>query len=73
VTDLLIRGLTAASVRRIDEEARRCRLSRTEFLRRDLTRRFGAEESEVTSEDWDRFDADFADLADPAVMDAAWQ
>lgn len=72
--NVLIRGLSDHAVERIDAEASDLGLSRNEFLRRKL------EEAEVphpevtvTAADWSRSAEVFGDLADPAVMDAAWR
>lgn len=74
MTNVLIRGLSDAALERIDAEAAALGLSRNEFLRRRLE---GAASSpagaRVTVDDWNRSAAAFGDLADPAVMDAAWR
>lgn len=73
MADVLIRKLSDAAVERLDTEAAALGLSRNEFLRRKLEAgtppRSGAT---ITADDWNRSAATFEDLADPAVMDAAW-
>ena len=49
-------------------------LSRNEYLRRKFEEGISATgERTVSAEDWQRSAEVFADLADPAVMDAAWR
>lgn len=74
MTNVLIRGLSAAAVARIDAEAAALGLSRNEFLRRRLEKEASAPVvATVTADDWTRSAATFGDLADPGVMDAAWR
>lgn len=74
MTNVLIRGLSDAAVERIDAEAAALGLSRNEFLRRRLEGVSSAPAGvTVTADDWSRSAAAFGDLADPAVMDAAWR
>ncbi len=74
MANILIRGVSEDAVERIDAEAASLGLSRNEFLRRRLegVARPSAGAT-ITSADWDRSAAAFADLADPAVMEAAWR
>lgn len=65
MNDVLVRGLSDAAIERIDAEAASLGLSRNEFLRRRL--------EGTAAEDWARSVETFGDLADQAVMDAAWQ
>ena len=59
---------------RIDAEAAALGLSRNEFLRRRLEQDVSTPAAaKVTADDWSRSAAAFGDLADPDVMDAAWQ
>jgi hypothetical protein len=73
--DVLIRGLSAAAVTRIDTEAASHGLSRNEYLRR----RFEAERSpspaqdRLTIEDLRRAAGAAQDLDNPQVMEAAWR
>ena len=72
--NILIRDLSQAAVDRIDAGAAGLGLSRNEYLRRKLEEGTAlAGERAVTAEDWQRSAEAFADLADPAVMDAAWR
>jgi len=72
--NILIRDLSQEAVDRIDTAATNLGLSRNEYLRRrfeeDIT---PSPEQTVSAEDWQRSAQVFADLADPAVMDAAWR
>jgi hypothetical protein len=72
--NILIRDLSQEALDRIDTAAANLGLSRNEYLRRKLeegTSPVG--ERAVTAEDWQRSAEVFADLADPAVMEAAWR
>jgi len=72
--NILIRDLSQEAVDRIDAAAADLGLSRNEYLRRKLEEGDGPSGArEVTAEDWQRSAEVFADLADPAVMDAAWR
>lgn len=74
MANVLIRGLSDAAIQRIDGEAAALGLSRNEFLRRKLEGRTPPPAgATITAEDWERSAATFGDLADPAVMDAAWR
>ena len=74
MTNVLIRGLSEAAVKRIDAEAAMLGLSRNEFLRRRLEQEASTPVAvTVTADDWNRSAAAFGDLADPVVMDAAWR
>ena len=73
--NILIRDLSQEAVERIDAAAANLGLSRNEYLRRKLEENTGpaAGGRTVTAEDWQRSAEVFADLADPAIMDAAWR
>jgi hypothetical protein len=73
VADVLIRDLPDAIVAGLDEQARQAGLSRTEYLRRMLTREAGRGTAAVRVEDLARFAETFADLGDDTVMDDAWR
>lgn len=75
MTDVLIRGLSDATVERIDAEASELGLSRNEFLRRKLEGSAVAAKAQatLTDADWARSSMTFGDLADADVMDAAWR
>lgn len=71
---MLVRGLTAQAIERIDAAAAAVGLSRNEYLRR----KFEAEVSptvvvEVTMRDLRRATAAASDLLDPDVMESAWR
>ncbi|GAA1092806.1 hypothetical protein GCM10009648_35070 [Tsukamurella spumae] len=72
--NVLIRGLSAAAVERIDEDAAALGLSRNEYLRRRFEDGLPMQSDvAVSAEDWARSADAFVDLADPDVMDAAWR
>jgi hypothetical protein len=72
--NILIRGLSQEAVDRIDAAAAGLGLSRNEYLRRKVEEGISATgERTVTAEDWQRSAEVFADLAGPAVMEAAWR
>jgi hypothetical protein len=48
-------------------------LSRTEYIRRRLAQDARTARTTVTRDDWRRFADTYGDLADPAVMDRAWE
>ncbi|MPY91982.1 MAG: ribbon-helix-helix protein, CopG family [Acidimicrobiia bacterium] len=70
MADILIRDVPEHVVAALDERARKLGLSRSEFLRRQLSAE--AQRTAVTVEDLAGFAETFADLADPAVMGGAW-
>jgi hypothetical protein len=73
MADVLIRGLSAQAVARIDEEAAAQGLSRNEYLRRAFDRDLPADrERVVTLEDLRRASDAARDLLDEAVMRDAW-
>jgi plasmid stability protein len=72
VADILIRDLPDDVVAAIDARARRVGLSRTEYIRRALSRERDDGASEVSVEDMVAFAEAFADLGDPEVMRQAW-
>ena len=72
MTDILIRDVPDEVLAAIDANARRAGLSRTEYIRRALSRERGDAAPEVRVEDLVRFADTFADLADPEVMRGAW-
>jgi hypothetical protein len=72
--DVLIRGLSAAAIERIDAEAEALGLSRNEYLRRRFeTSAPKPAESRISMKDLRRATRAARDLADPDVMDAAWR
>ena len=74
MADVIIRGLSEIAIER-NAEACSLGLSRNEFLRRRLEGGAVAPAVgvSVTAEDWSRSAAAFEDLADPHVMESAWQ
>lgn len=70
--DILIRGLSAAAVQRIDAEAAAAGLSRSEYLRRRLEPA-PEEHVPVEASDLRRAAAASRGLLDPDVMSAAWR
>lgn len=74
MANVLIRGVSDAALERLDSEAAAQGLSRNEYLRRKLeVDTTPAARGTLTAKDWARSAATFADLADPDVMDTAWQ
>lgn len=71
--DILIRDVPDDVVAAIDAKAQRAGLSRTEYLRRALSRERGADPGDVTVGDLARFAETFADLDDAKVMGQAWR
>jgi hypothetical protein len=72
VPDVLIRDIPAEDLARIDAQAARLKLSRTEYLRRRLHQEASRPSTPVTMGDLQRFAARFSDLDDPEVMRQAW-
>jgi plasmid stability protein len=72
VADILIRNLPDDVVAAIDTKARRAGLSRSEYIRRALSRERGDTEGQTSIEDLAAFADDFGDLDDPDVMRHAW-
>lgn len=72
--NILVRDLSQEAVDRIDAAAANLGLSRNEYLRRKFEESsVPTSERVITAEDWQRSAEVFADLADPAVMGAAWR
>ena len=70
--DILIRDVPADVIAVLDAKAARLGLSRTEYLRRRLVEDASGQ-AETTAAELRVFGDEFADLADPTVMDAAWR
>ena len=70
--DVLIRDLPDDVLAAIDAKARRVGLSRTEYIRRALSRERDSATDEVSVKDLIVFADAFADLADASVMRQAW-
>lgn len=73
MTDLLVRDVPDDVLAPIDAKAQRLGLSRTEYLRRALTRERATSARAVTVADLSRAAETFADLSDAEVMRRAWQ
>lgn len=71
MTDVLIRDVPDDVVAAIDERARQLGISRTEYLRRALTRERRAAVP-VTVADLEAFGDRFGDIGDPDVIADAW-
>jgi hypothetical protein len=73
MSDVLIRGVPEADLRRIDAEAERLGLSRNAYLRREVHRIARHRTvGEATPEDYRRAKDAMADLHDDEVMREAW-
>ncbi len=72
MADILIRDLPEDVLAAIDAKARRVGLSRTEYIRRALSREADDTTSDVRVADFLQFSHTFADLDDPDVMRRAW-
>ena len=72
MADILIRDVPDDLLAAIDAKARRAGLSRTEYIRRALSREGNDITRDVTVEDLRTFAHTFADLDDPDVMRHAW-
>ncbi len=76
MTDILIRGISAEAIARIEERAEQLGLSRNEYLRRQLDLVATADQDTsvmVTADDVRRASRAARDLDDPEVMSAAWR
>lgn len=71
--DILIRDVPDDVVAAIDSKAQRAGLSRTEYLRRALSRERGGASGQVSVDDLTIFAQTFADLDNPKVMGDAWR
>jgi metal-responsive CopG/Arc/MetJ family transcriptional regulator len=71
VADMLIRDLPDDVVAAIDAEAQRAGVSRSEYVRRALSRERSDTETDVSVADLERFAERFADLDDADVMRSA--
>ncbi len=71
--DLLIRDIPDDVVSAIDAKAKRLGLSRSEYLRRQMTQAATTGEGTVTVESLRTFNETFGDLGDDEVMRRAWE
>jgi len=72
MANVLIRGVPAGDIARIDAHAARLGLSRNEYLRRRLHQEAATRRTPVSAGDLRAFADRFADLGDPAIMARAW-
>jgi len=72
MADILIRDVPEDVLAAIDAKARRAGLSRTEYIRRALSRERGEAARAVDVDDLVAFADSFADLDTPEVMRQAW-
>jgi len=70
--DVLIRDVPANDLARIDALAARLKISRTDYLRRQLHQIAAHRSSPVTPAHLQQFAARFSDLEDPEVVGRAW-
>jgi len=76
MTDILIRGISAEAIARIEERAEQLGLSRNEYLRRQLDLVATADQDTsvmLTADDVRRASRAARALDDPEVMGAAWR
>ncbi|TCC59756.1 ribbon-helix-helix protein, CopG family [Kribbella pittospori] len=72
MSDVLIRDVPDDVLAVIDHRASDLGLSRSEYLRRQLSQQAGRSDAVVTAADLERFSDTVRDLGDPEVMDQAW-
>jgi len=72
MADILIRGVPEEVLAAIDAKARRAGVSRSEFVRRVLSRELRDAEATVSVSDLERFAEQFADLDVADLMRRAW-
>lgn len=72
MSDVLIRDVPDDVLAVIDHRAGDLGLSRSEYLRRQLSQQAARSEAVVTAADLERFSDIVRDLGDPDVMDQAW-
>lgn len=73
MSDVLIRDIPDQVLAAVDAHAARLGISRSEYIRRRLAQDAAFTSRPVSSEDLRHFAEAFADLADPSVMDRAWE
>ena len=71
--DVLIRDIPEAVLVGVDAHAARLGISRVEYIRRRLAADAATSSAHVSTQDLRKFADRFADLADEALMDAAWR
>lgn len=73
MTDVLVRDVPEEVVAALDARASRLGLSRSEYLRRRLAQEAVTGTQAVTVEHLAAFAETFTDLADPEIMQGAWE
>ena len=73
MSDVLIRDIPESVLATLDGQAARWGLSRTEYLRRQLTQVAAVGSGAIGPQDWADFGERFADLGDTDIMDNAWR
>ncbi len=73
MSDVLVRDVPDDVLRALDARAARLGISRSEYVRRRLAQDAAGAFVAVNVHDLTGFAAAHADLADPQVMDDAWQ
>ena len=73
MSDVLIRDVPERVLTTLDAQAARLGLSRTEYLRRQLTQVAAVGSATMGPQDWVDFGERFADLGDSEIMDSAWR
>jgi hypothetical protein len=71
--DILIRGVPEQTVRAIEAAAKTLRLSRNDYLRRELEAAHPPVRGTLSIDDLKRSDEVFKDLLNPDVMKGAWR
>lgn len=72
MSDVLIRDVPDDVLAAIDANAKTMGLSRSEYIRRQLSQGARRAVGRVTADDLRQFATAFGDLADPEVMKQAW-
>ena len=72
MADILIRDIPDDVIAAIDAKAQRAGVSRSEYVRRALSRERSDTEEMISVSDLERFAERFADLGDAEVMRSAW-
>lgn len=73
MSDILIRDIPEDILTALDANAARLGLSRSEYVRRELTRVAQRSATSVTTHDLQRFASTFSDLTDTDLMNQAWK
>jgi hypothetical protein len=73
MSDMLIRDVPEDVLAAIDASAARLGLSRSEYVRRELTRVAQRSATSVTTDDLQRFASMFSDLTEADLMNQAWK